>query len=361
VKLDLFGSSILRSAFAFAQEDRLRRFHGTLLDAAGLGPVQTPYRILHAEAGMRLHAYDDASCNGPALLLVPAPIKRCYIWDLAPEISVVRQCMRQGMRTYLAEWIPLEINGERGGLRDYADRLLSVCADAIAADANRSRIILIGHSLGGTLAAIFACLHPERVRSLALLVAPLHFGADAGSFAPLVAAGHDAATDAQTLGHVPGSFLNLISIIAAPAEFQWRRYLDLLFCAGDYQALATHMRVERWLLDEFQMPGKLFAELIDLLYYRDALMQGTLRIGGKRIGPGDLTIPLLNVVDPRSDVVPPESVVPFHDAATGSPKKLLSYDGDIGVAIQHVGALVGRRAHARLWPAVFEWLSAATR
>jgi polyhydroxyalkanoate synthase len=69
-----------------------------------------------------------------------------------------------------------------------------------------------------------------------------------------------------------------------------------------------------------------------------------------------MSAPLLNVVDPRSTIIPPKSIVPFHEAAGGQAKKLLMYGGDVGVGVQHVGVLVGANAHARIWPAIFEWL-----
>jgi len=50
------------------------------------------------------------------------------------------------------------------GLADYADRFLLAALDVIAAETGCPVALLAGHSLGGTLAAIFASLRPERVR-----------------------------------------------------------------------------------------------------------------------------------------------------------------------------------------------------
>jgi polyhydroxyalkanoate synthase len=46
---------------------------------------------------------------------------------------------------------------------------LPTAVDAIAGDGGGERVLLAGHSLGGTLAAIFATLNPDRVRGLVLL------------------------------------------------------------------------------------------------------------------------------------------------------------------------------------------------
>jgi hypothetical protein len=45
------------------------------MDAAGLGPVEAPYRILAEVSAVRVRAYHDASAiKGPTLLIVPPPI-----------------------------------------------------------------------------------------------------------------------------------------------------------------------------------------------------------------------------------------------------------------------------------------------
>jgi polyhydroxyalkanoate synthase len=116
------------------------------------------------------------------------------------------------------------------------------------------------------------------------------------------------------------------------------------------------MRVERWTHDEFPLPGRLFTDIVESLYRHDALMQGKLAIGNRTVGPRDLTSPLLSVVDPRSKLIPPDAMIPFHEATSGPRKRVLHYEGDVGVNLQHVGVLVGRSAHERIWPAIFDWL-----
>src|SRR5690606_10333417 len=103
-------------------------------------------------------------------------------------------------------------------------------------------------------------------------------------------------------------------------------------------------------------PGRLFTEIVESLYRNDQFMQGELDIGGRKIGPRDLRAPLISVVDFRSKVIPPQAVLPFHEAASSERRQVIEYRGDVGVNLQHVGVLVGRSAHAAIWPAIFEWL-----
>ncbi|MCA1855620.1 alpha/beta fold hydrolase [Massilia oculi] len=346
-------------AAALKHMDRSRQARGRLFEQAGYGPRESPHTVLHREPGLNLRRYDgQADAGAPAALLVPAPIKRSYIWDLAPEVSVVRRWIDAGYRVYLAEWTPLPEDGPDLGLADYGSRLLAACQQAIEADSAEGTLTVAGHSLGGILAAIYGCLHPDRVRATVLLESPLHFGGAASPFRALVEATPDAGRVAAAFGQVPGVFLNLMSALAEPRAFQWERMADRWLSLGSAERLATHMRVERWTHDEFALPGRLFTELVEDLYRRDAFMRGELEIDGRRIGPQALRAPLLGVVDPRSRLIPVAALARFHDAAASTHKCLLHYGGDVGVNLQHVGVLVGASAHGELWPAIFRWLEA---
>ena len=344
-------------AAALKNMDRSRQARGELLDRAGYGPQETPSTVLHAEPGLNLRRYEPQDAEGPPVLLVPAPIKRSYIWDLAPEVSVVRRWLARGYRVYLAEWTPVpEEDGEDFGLDDYGDRLLDACRRAILEDTGEPRLVVAGHSLGGILAAIYSCLHPEHVTATILLESPLHFGEQSCCFRPLVQALPHASQLAATFRQVPGVFLNMMSALAEPHAFQWERMTDRYLSLGNPQAIATHMRVERWTHDEFALPGRLFTDIVESLYRKDDFMGGRLALNGHVIGPASLRAPLLSVVDPRSRVIPWDAMVPFHERAASPRKLLLRYGGDIGVNLQHVGVLVGSSAHARIWPAIFDWL-----
>jgi polyhydroxyalkanoate synthase len=348
--LNSFGAAALK------QMDRSRQARGQMLERAGYGPRQTPSTILHAETGLNLRRYGGDAGDGPPVLLVPAPIKRSYIWDLAPDVSVVQRWLEQGYRVYLAEWVPPGDGNEDFGLSDYGDRLLTACRGAIAADGATDKPVIAGHSLGGILAAIHSCLYPDELHATILLESPVHFQPASCCFNKLVQATPDARQIADTFRHVPGVYLNAMSALAEPQAFQWERWTDRWLSLTDPKALATHMQVERWTHDEFALPGRLFTEIVESLYRRDQLTQGELVVNGRKIGPRQLRTPLLSVVDPRSKLIPPAAVLPFHDAAASDYKRVLHYEGDVGVNLQHVGVLVGRNAHSRIWPAIFDWL-----
>jgi polyhydroxyalkanoate synthase subunit PhaC len=115
---------------------------------------------------------------------------------------------------------------------------------------------------------------------------------------------------------------------------------------------------ERWTLDEFPMPGGLFAEVIEALYRQDRFARGTLYVGDRLAAPANIGAPMLVVFNPHSRIVPPESMARFINAlpAHADAKALQYEEGDAGVALQHVGVRGGRKAHCRLWLVIRNWL-----
>jgi polyhydroxyalkanoate synthase len=287
---------------------------------------------------------------------VPAPIKNADVWDLAPWASAVRHCQQQNIHVYLIEWTPPTADQAGFGLPHYADRFIDDCVHVISAQTGDDLVLLAGHSLGGTLTAIYAALHPCRGAALLLLAAPLHFGPTIGSFASASAIASNFMTLTIDGGNVPGSLLSACSFAADPVTFGWARGLDWLCCPADGQAIRTNWLVERWALAEAPIARRLFDEVVRLLYREDQLTRGQLRIGVRRITPKMVRAPLLCVLDRQCRVVPPESVLPFYNAVGSKDKRLLWHSRERGLSFQHVGVLVGSEAHQRLWPSIADWM-----
>src|SRR3954451_22033810 len=126
--------------------DEARRQVGRGLDVLGLGPQETPYRVVAEWPGAKLRAYHDQErAHGPVLLIILAPFKRVYLWDLLPEVSVVRRCLDRGLRVYLLEWLIPTPREDEFGFADYADRLPGAALDAIQAETGVSAPVLAGH------------------------------------------------------------------------------------------------------------------------------------------------------------------------------------------------------------------------
>jgi polyhydroxyalkanoate synthase len=228
--------------------------------------------------------------------------------------------------------------------------------DAIAIRHQRDQVLLAGHSLGGTLAAIFAALHPERVAGLLLLEAPLHFSPDAGSLGALAALTPWAPLSGPD--SVPGSLLSVLGLVADPIEFMARPHLAALALAADPEGMTTFLRVVRWTLDELAMPGSLFREVVLRLCRYDAFYRGVLTVSGHSARPTALGMPVLAVIDPDSLMVPPASLLPVLKLGSGAREVHLFGEGAPEIAFRHLGCLIGERAHRHLWPDILAWMQA---
>ena len=337
----------------FGMTDILRRAQGHAFAAFGLGPNECPYRIIASGPFWRLREYGGQGAK--RLIIVAAPIKRPYIWDLSPSVSAIRHCMRRGLHVYLLEWLPASRTTGNNGLAEYTTAI-SECVAKISAESAGVKPLLIGHSLGGTLAAIFGALVPDSIRGLVLLSAPLCFRPATSRFRDaLVSLVPSGLGDAEPF---PGSLLSHLSALASPDTFLWSRLTDAAFSVTDRHALEIHARVERWALDEVPLPGKLVHQLIEWLYRENRFCRGNLTIDGKLVGPQSVSVPTLAVVNITDDVAPLDSVKPFIDAMLTRDARIIEHPGEIGVCLQHLGILIGREAHAQVWPEIISWMDA---
>jgi polyhydroxyalkanoate synthase len=315
--------------------DTLRQIHGDSLGRLGLGPTECRYRIVATGARWRLRAYVDTSAGTP-LLIVAAPIKRPYIWDLADSVSVVRHCLQKRLQLYLLEWLAPSRGDKDAGLAYYATRSIGEAVAIVAQQAGGKTPLVMGHSLGGTLAAIFAAFDPPSIRGLVLLSTPLYFAPGSCRFRDAIVAMAPPRLAAMEI--VPGSLLSQLSLMASPETFLWSRLVDFVLSVGDREALMVQARVERWALDEFPLPGRLVNEIFDWLCRENRLCAQTLRIGDRILGPSSLRTPMLAVVNIADAVAPPRSIAPFIDAMQGGHTHLIEYPGEAGVGLQHLGA-----------------------
>jgi polyhydroxyalkanoate synthase len=307
--------------------DETRRQRGLMLERLGFSPRSTPSRTVGSGRAADLLAYQAAD-RRPALLIVPAPIKAAYIWDLAPDCSAVRRLMSAGLQVYMARWRHPRAGDEAWGLEDYADGMIDACLEAIRAETRHGSVAL---------------------------EAPIEFGS--GRLEAVLALAPDAPVLAAAFGNLPGTLLDWASAHGDPMEFSVGPWLDWAKSMRTARLRRLHWQVRRWSLDEAPMARRLFEQVAELLYRRNSFTARRLRVGGRLADPQAIEAPILAVRDPRSRLVPPSSVEAYRSRTGSTDVQLVDYCGDTGVVLQHVGVLVGGRAHAEVWPRVAAWLN----
>ena len=335
----------------FDVSDVIRRAQGDLVGAFGLDPSECPYRIItsHSHWCLRDYGGEDQS---PSLLIIAAPSKRPYIWDLTPSTSSIRFCLRQGLHVQLLEWLSASSHAGNYGIDDYV-LAISEAVAMITAIAQGAKPSVIGHSLGGTLAALYGAFQPETIKGLVLLGAPLCFEPSKSQFRDaLISLVPRKISEDEPF---PGSLLSHASALASPSTFIWSRLIDAALSVGDPLVLEIHARVERWALDEIPLPGKLVHQIIDWLYRENRFCRERLKIHEKFVGPHGLSTPTLMVINTADQIASLASLIPFTEKMT-TKTQIIQYPGEAGVCLQHLGILVGSQAQAIIWPDILSWI-----
>ena len=95
---------------------------------------------------------------------------------------------------------------------------------------------------------------------------------------------------------------------------------------------------------------------MELLYRENRFCRGILKVGEQIIGPGNLSAPTLAVVNTADVLAPLPSVSAVGEALGPEKFRIIEYPGETGVCLQHFGILVGRHAHAQVWPQIINWI-----
>src|SRR5215467_16006864 len=222
--------------------------------------------------------------------------------------------------------MPASPNGSNIGLDEYV-LAISEAVATITTAAQGAKPSLIGHSLGGTLAAIYGAFLPESIRGLVLLGAPLCFEPSKNQFRDaLVTLVPQEISGADPF---PGSLLSHASALASPGAFVWSRLMDAAMSIADPLAMETHGRVERWALDEVPLPGELVHQIVEWLYRENRFCRGALKVGKTLVGPFSLSIPTLAVLNTADEVAPLASIKPFTDAMPAGNARIIEYPGEV--------------------------------
>ena len=336
----------------FSAIDAFRRAQGDVLASFGFGPVESCYHVIASGSYWCLREYDTIHRSCP-VLIVAAPIKRPYIWDLVPSSSAIRCCLKAGLRVYLLEWLPASEKTCNVGIAECAEAVAASLA-AITSEAHRSKPTLMGHSLGGTLAAICAAIAPATIGGLVLLGSPLCFRPDESTFRDALVS--LVRNRSRIWNRIPDRFSRTRAQRLLPKPLFGSRLMDAFLSIADGGAANIYARVERWAFDEVALPGKLVREIVESLYRENQFCRGMLKVRQQIVGPENLSAPTLAVVN-TADVVAPLHSVSLIGEALGPEKfHIIEYPGETGVCLQHLGILVGRHAHAQVWPQISEWI-----
>jgi polyhydroxyalkanoate synthase len=320
-------------------------------DARSVRVGATPSRVVYRENKLELHHYEpltDDQHDVP-ILVVYALINRPYILDLQPDRSVVRRLLEAGHDVYLIVWNEPSLLDTALGLDDYVDRYLANCVDVVCERSGRASINLFGYCMGGTMATIYAALHPETVNALGLLATGLYFDDTGGVLERWGDAEYyDPHALVETFGNVPSEFLAAGFDLMDPVTNTLTKYVHLYDRLENEDFVENFARMELWLSEGVDVAGAVYAEFVEDIYQENRLAENDLYVGGEHVDVTALDVPILQIVGAYDRLVPPEASTRFNDVV---PADVTTIEYPSG----HVGLAMSTRAHRDLWPEVAEW------
>jgi polyhydroxyalkanoate synthase len=301
---------------------------------------QTPHDVIFAENKWRLLRYRSPGLRHETpILIVPSLINRHYVLDLLPGKSLIEYLVEAGHDVHVVDW----------GTPGDEDRLLSfddICDRYLGHALHvTGRAHLLGYCLGGTLAAIHAAAHPERVASLCALAAPIRFHDDGLLAAWTRSPGFQPATLVDALGNVPWPLMQASFHLLRPT-LTLSKLVHVLDRAWNDEFLDGFLALETWGNDNVSFPGACWRQYVEQLYRDDALADGRFRLGGRSAHLAMIDAPVLAVTFEHDGIVPWRGAACLLDLVSSEVKEHLHLPGG------HVGAVVSRAASKGLWPRI---------
>jgi polyhydroxyalkanoate synthase len=319
---------------------------------AGVEVGTTPSEVVYEENKLELLHYEsqtDEQHDVP-ILIVYALINRPYILDLQPDRSVVRTLLQEGFDVYMIDWgEPSRLDTELG-LDDYVNRYVDNCVDVVRERSGEDSINLLGYCMGGTMSAMYAAQHAEKVRNLGLMAAGLCFDRTGGVlelwgeqdyYSP------EAVTD--TFGNVPAEFLDVGFALMDPVDNFVTKYVRLFENLENEDFVENFSRMEKWLGDGIDVAGRAYREFLEDIYQDNKLYNDELELDGEPVHLADIDMPVLQIVGEYDHLIPPEASTPFNEKVGTDDTEVMQMSSG------HIGLSVSSSSHDQLWPDVCDW------
>ena len=310
----------------------------------------TPHDVVFGENKWKLLRYrsKQPSTHPTPVLMVPSLINRHYVLDLMPGRSLIEFLLEQGHDVFAIDWGTPGDEDRHLTFDTFCDRYLARAIGRSAGIAGAERVHLLGYCLGGTLTAIHAALHPDRIASLVALAAPIAFHNSSLLSIWTRTRTFDVRAIVEAFGNVPWPLMQASFHLLKPT-LNLQKAVQLLDRAEDSDFVEGFLAVETWSNDNVSFPGESYRKYIEELYQKDALVKGELYISGRRVELAAVRCPTLAITFEHDHIVPKESAQILLQRIGSDVKKLVHLNGG------HVGAVVSRRARDGLWSALSDW------
>ncbi len=330
---------------ATVAEERVERMQNVEVGA-------TSSTVVYEENKLELLHYEPRTeeQHGTPIIAVYALINKPFILDLQPDRSVVRRLLDAGHDVYLIDWNEPSRLDQHLTLDDYINRYIDNCVDTVRERAGVDRVNVLGYCMGGTMSAIYAALHPEKVRALGLMAAGLCFD-ETGGVLELWGDSeyYDPRDVVDVYGNVPAEMLDVGFALMDPVANYVSKYVRLYDNLENDDFVENFARMERWLGEGIDLAGETYIQFLEDIYQDNKLYDNEMYVGERRVDVTEIDMPVLQITGEYDHLIPSETSKPFNDVVGSDDTEIIEHPTG------HIGLAVSGSSHDNVWPRVAEW------
>ncbi|WP_026079979.1 class III poly(R)-hydroxyalkanoic acid synthase subunit PhaC [Spirulina subsalsa] len=317
----------------------------------------SPKDVVYQEDKITLYRFKPVVKKPLAVpvLIVYALVNRPFMVDLQENRSLVANLLKLGLDVYLIDW-GYPTRADRWlTLDDYINGYINNCVDFIRETNKLDKVNLLGVCQGGTFSLCYSSLYPEKVKNLIVMVAPVDFNMPNSLLnmrggCTLGAEALDVDLMVDSLGNIPGDYLNLEFLMLKPRQLGIQKYLDFPEIMDSEDKILNFLRMEKWIFDSPDQAGETYRQFMKDFYQGNKLIKGEVMIGDKQVNLSNLTMPILNLYAEKDHLVPPESSLALEQYVKTKDYTAQSFP------VGHIGMYVSGKVQRDLPPTIVDWL-----
>jgi polyhydroxyalkanoate synthase len=284
------------------------------------------------------------------VMLVMATTNRGYIFDMVPGQSFVEFLLQRGFDVFMVDWEAPRPDEKHLAMEDYVGDFLPQCVAKVAQVTGEPDVSVVGYCFGGVLSILWASLYAtDNLKNLVTFTTPVNFEG-----MPLFQAWSDKRffdVDrlVDTLGNCPAEMLYTSFDMLRPGG-RIAGNIRLWDNLWNDEFVKSYRMFDRWSADMLPLAGEYFRQTTKQLMWDNALMRGTMTVGGRAVDLSRITVPFLHVTAEHDHIVPAAASEPLIEMVGSADKQAVVLKGG------HVSLIAGGNALKRLWPQIDRWL-----
>lgn len=263
------------------------------------------------------------------LLVVPPQINKFYVFDLSPDKSLARFCLRNNVQTFIVSWRNPTKAQREWGLSTYIDALKEA-VDVVTAITGSKDVNMLGACSGGitctALLGHYAALGQKKVNALTLLVSVLDttLDSDVALF-----------VDEQTLetakrhsyqaGVLEGKDMAKVFAWMRPNDLIWNYWVNNYLLGNEPPVFDILF----WNNDTTRLPAAFHGDLIEMFKNNPLIRPNALEVCGTPIDLKQVTADIFSLAGTNDHITPWKSCYKSAQLFGGKVEFVLSSSGHI--------------------------------